>query len=155
MMYLYRGAHEAAGFEGTVVPAEDDLTVRTDRFLDAIDGSTGVVAFSQRAVPHVLQHGGGRDCETRSRGRATVILDTYQSAGNRPARRHRRLDVDFAVGGCLKWLCGGPGNAFLYTRPELRKQLKPTLRVGVASKSVRVRTRTGRDRDVRAECDGE
>jgi len=23
------------------------------------------------------------------------------------------LGVDFFVGGCLKWLCGGPGNAFL------------------------------------------
>ena len=46
-------------------------------------------------------------------------------------RRHRsastspRSDVDFAVGGCLKWLCGGPGNAFLYTRPELLKRLRP------------------------------
>src|SRR4029079_17259620 len=28
------------------------------------------------------------------------------------------LDVDFFTGGCLKWLCGGPGTAFLYTRPD-------------------------------------
>jgi len=44
------------------------------------------------------------------------------------------LDVDFAVGGCLKWLCGGPGNAFLYTRPELRRTLEPTFTGWVAQR---------------------
>ena len=49
---------------------------------------------------------------------AAVILDTYQSAGIIPVDV-TALGVDFAVGGCLKWLCGGPGNAFLYTRPDV------------------------------------
>jgi kynureninase len=124
MMYLFR-AHEAAGFEVTVVPAEDDLTVRTDRFLEAIDGSTAVVAFSHVLfrTSYIMQ---AAEIARRAReAGATVILDTYQSAGIVPLDV-TALDVDFAVGGCLKWLCGGPGNAFLYTRPELRKQLKPT-----------------------------
>src|SRR5262249_41376501 len=55
---------------------------------------------------------------------ATVILDTYQSAGIVPVDV-QRLGVDFAVGGCLKWLCGGPGHAFLYIRPDLRQVLRP------------------------------
>ena len=33
--------------------------------------------------------------------------------------------MDFATGGCLKWLCGGPGNGFLYTRPDLLRTLTP------------------------------
>jgi len=37
-----------------------------------------------------------------------------------------KLAVDFAVGGCLKWLCGGPGNGFLYVRPDLA-HLEPRL----------------------------
>jgi kynureninase len=36
------------------------------------------------------------------------------------------LGVDFATGGCLKWLCGGPGNAFLYTRPDRLKDARPS-----------------------------
>ena len=35
------------------------------------------------------------------------------------------LGVDFATGGCLKWLCGGPGNGFLFTRPDLLRTLRP------------------------------
>src|SRR5438477_6262577 len=48
MIYLYR-AQAATGFDLRLVPAEDDLTIRTDRFVEAIDESTAVVAFS-----HVL-----------------------------------------------------------------------------------------------------
>src|SRR5919201_129910 len=35
------------------------------------------------------------------------------------------LDVDFAVGGSVKWLCGGPGNGWLYVRPDLAEVLEP------------------------------
>jgi len=39
----------------------------------------------------------------------------------------RALGVDFGVGGVLKWLCGGPGVAYLYVREDLRAKLKPAL----------------------------
>jgi kynureninase len=35
------------------------------------------------------------------------------------------LNVDFACGGVLKWLCGGPGTAYLYVRPDLARELEP------------------------------
>ena len=28
-------------------------------------------------------------------------------------------DVDYYIGGVLKWLCGGPGGVFMYVRPDL------------------------------------
>jgi kynureninase len=37
------------------------------------------------------------------------------------------LGVDFAVGGSVKWLCGGPGAGYLYVRPDLVKRLEPSL----------------------------
>ncbi len=57
---------------------------------------------------------------------AYVVLDTYQSAGVHPVKA-KEWDVDFLVGGVLKWLCGGPGVAFLYVRPDLHARLEPTL----------------------------
>jgi kynureninase len=57
---------------------------------------------------------------------AHVVLDCYQSAGVVPLDL-AALDVDFAVGGSVKWLCGGPGAGWLYVRPDLAERLEPTL----------------------------
>jgi kynureninase len=56
---------------------------------------------------------------------AHVILDCYQSAGIVPVDL-AALGVDFAVGGSVKWLCGGPANGWLYVRPDLAERLEPT-----------------------------
>jgi len=56
---------------------------------------------------------------------AYVILDCYQSAGIVPLDL-TALGVDFAVGGSVKWLCGGPANGWLYVRPDLAERLEPT-----------------------------
>jgi kynureninase len=124
MVHLYR-AQQAAGFELHVVPAEDDLSLSTERMIAAIDDRAAVVAFS-----HVLfrtsyiTDAAAIAARARQAG-AAVILDTYQSAGIIPVDVSA-LGVDFAVGGCLKWLCGGPGNAFLYTRPDRLKASRPS-----------------------------
>jgi len=36
-------------------------------------------------------------------------------------------DVDFATGGSVKWLCGGPGAGYLYVAPRLQERLRPRL----------------------------
>jgi kynureninase len=56
---------------------------------------------------------------------ALVVLDAYHSAGTVPTDL-TALDVDFAVGGSVKWLCGGPGAGWLYVRPDLAERLEPT-----------------------------
>src|SRR4029078_12886371 len=58
-------------------------------------------------------------------GGALVVLDAYQSAGYVPLDV-TSLGVDFAVGGSVKWLCGGPGAGWLYVRPDLAETLEPT-----------------------------
>jgi kynureninase len=57
---------------------------------------------------------------------AHVILDVFQATGTIPLDV-RASGVDFAVGGVLKWLCGGPGVAYLYVREDLRAKLRPAL----------------------------
>lgn len=105
---------------------EDPLGVPTEKLLAAIDERTLLVPLS-----HVLFRSGHVQdvpaiVEKAHRAGACVILDTYQSAGVLPVEA-RKWDVDFVVGGTLKWLCGGPGVAYLYVRPDLITQLKPTL----------------------------
>jgi kynureninase len=126
MIYLYR-EQERLGFELVVVPAETDLTVRTERLLEAIDDRTALVALSHVLFRTSYIMDVAPVVERARQVGAAVILDAYQSAGIIPLDVSR-LGVDFAVGGCLKWLCGGPGTAFLYTRPDRLQTLTPRLR---------------------------
>jgi len=52
------------------------------------------------------------------------VLDVYQAAGTLPMNLEA-LGVDFAVGGSVKWLCGGPGAGYLYVRPDLAREIQP------------------------------
>ncbi len=113
--YLYQ-AHP----DLEVVVCEDDAEI-----VDAIDERTLLVPIS-----HVLfKTAEIQDVEPIVRRAhevgAHVILDCYQSAGIVPLDV-TALEVDFAVGGSVKWLCGGPGNGWLYVRPDLAERLTPT-----------------------------
>ena len=55
---------------------------------------------------------------------ALVVLDAYQSMGAVPFDV-TELDVDFLVGGSVKWLCGGPGAGYLYAHPNIVERLEP------------------------------
>ena len=113
--YLYQAQPDL-----DVVVAEDDAAV-----VDAIDERTLLVPIS-----HVLFKSAEiQDVEAIVRraheAGAHVVLDCYQSAGIVPFSVSE-LGVDFAVGGSVKWLCGGPGNGWLYVRPDLAERLEPT-----------------------------
>jgi kynureninase len=124
-VYLYK-EQRSLGFDLEVVPALEDLSVPAERIVAAIDERTAVVCLS-----HVLFRSSyivdpAPVIEKAHAMGASVILDGYQSAGIIPVDVSA-LGVDFFVGGCLKWLCGGPGNAFLYTAPWVKAKTRPRL----------------------------
>ncbi len=53
-----------------------------------------------------------------------MVLDSYQSMGAVPFNV-TEMDVDFLVGGSVKWLCGGPGAGYLYAHPNIIERLEP------------------------------
>jgi selenocysteine lyase/cysteine desulfurase len=57
---------------------------------------------------------------------AYSLIDDYQCSGTRPIDV-KALGCDFLVSGCLKYLLGSSGLAFLYVRRELIERLEPTL----------------------------
>ncbi|MDR7608180.1 MAG: aminotransferase class V-fold PLP-dependent enzyme, partial [Armatimonadota bacterium] len=61
----------------------------------------------------------------RRRG-AWVVVDAYQTAGCVPFDV-RDWPVDVVLGGSHKWLCGGPGAAWMYVAPEQADRLEPAL----------------------------
>jgi kynureninase len=104
-----------------VVAVEDDAAI-----VEAIDERTLLVPIS-----HVLFKNGeiqdvGPIVTRAHDAGARVVLDCYQSAGVVPFDL-TELGVDFAVGGSVKWLCGGPGAGWLYVRPDMAEGLEPAL----------------------------
>jgi len=123
MVYQFR-AQQALGFRLVVVPARDDFTVDVARVVEAIDERTALVAVSHVLFKSSFILDPVPIVERARQVGAQVMLDLYQSAGIIPVDL-TALGVDFAAGGCLKWLCGGPGNAFLYTRPDRLPSTRP------------------------------
>jgi kynureninase len=123
LLYLYHrtGAHGAAV---EVVKSRDGVGVPMDELLDAIDRETALVPISHVLFRSSCVLDAAAIVERAHAVGARVCLDLFQSAGTVPVDV-TALGVDFAVGGALKWLCGGPGAAYLYVRPDLRAELKP------------------------------
>ncbi len=100
------------------------VTVPHERLVDAIDEETLLVPASHVLFKTAVIQDAAAIVEKAHRVGARVVLDCFHSAGVIPLSV-TDLQVDFAVGGCLKWLCGGPGNGWLYVRPDLVDALTP------------------------------
>lgn len=109
-----------------LVPSNDPVRFDLDRFLDAIDETTLLVPISQVLFRSAYIVNARAIIEKAHRVGAHVILDLFQAAGTIPVDV-RELRTDFAVGGVLKWLCGGPGVGYLYVREDLRAKFQPAI----------------------------
>jgi kynureninase len=125
IQYFYH-EQRRKGARVELVASSDPVRIDLDEFLAAIDETTLLVPISHVLFRSAYIVDARAIIEHAHRVGAHVILDTFQSAGTIPIDV-RTLGADFAVGGALKWLCGGPGVAYLYVREDLRAKLKPAL----------------------------
>jgi kynureninase len=109
-----------------IIHTHDGISIDTDELLDAIDGRTRLVSLS-----HVLFRSSyimpcAAIVEKAHQVGAQVVFNGYHSVGVIPVDV-TAMNVDFYIGGVLKWMCGGPGGVFMYVRPELLKTLEPKI----------------------------
>lgn len=115
-----------SGLKLRKVESPDGIHMDTQAVIDAIDERTQLVILD-----HVMFRSGGIiDVPTitrvaHDRG-ARVLVDAYQSVGTVPFDIVE-WNVDLLVGGSVKWLCGGPGSAYLYVRRDLTSVLEPIM----------------------------
>ena len=122
-IYLFEGFRRY-GAEVVIVPADDRIRTDLDRLVEAIDERTVLVPLSLVLFRSSYIQEARAVIEKAHRVGAHVILDIYQAAGVIPVGVGE-LGADFAVGGSVKWLCGGPGAGYLYVRPDLAPRLEP------------------------------
>ena len=125
VMYFWE-AQRASGARVHMVKTDDGIHVPTERLLEAIDESTLVVPVSHVIFRSSYINDAKAIIEKAHKVGAYVVLDTFQSLGTVPVDI-QSLNADFATGGVLKWLCGGPGVGYLYVRPDLAPKLTPRL----------------------------
>ena len=123
IMYFWN-AQRARGARIEMVPT-DGIHVPLDCMLAAIDEQTLLVPISHVIFRSAYIQDVRAIIERAHQVGAHVVLDTYQSLGAVPVDV-QALGTDFCCGGTLKWLCGGPGVAYLYVRSDLAPKLQPT-----------------------------
>lgn len=125
IVYFYLG-QQRYGARVEILPSKDGIHAPLEKILEAIDETTLLVPISLVLFRSSAIVDARAIIERAHKVGAHVILDCFQAAGTIPIDLHA-LGADFAVGGVLKWLCGGPGVAYLYVRPDLRNKFSPTL----------------------------
>jgi len=114
------------GWQVEIIESHGQPGVEADKIIEKIDDNTLFVATShvyfKSAFIQDVKNISARAMEVG----ALTLIDGYHGPGTIPVDV-KELGVDFYVGGCLKWLCGGPGNAFLYVKPELKSEERPRL----------------------------
>jgi len=117
-------ALERMGARVVTVPSDDGIGVPLERMLAAIDRETLLVFVSHVLFRSSFVQDLAAITQRAHEMGAIVLADIYQSAGTVPVDVHA-LRVDFATGGSVKWLCGGPGAGYLYVRRDLWGKLEP------------------------------
>ncbi len=124
VMYVYEAHARGGKFKIETVKSDDGMTVDLQKMLDAIDEETLLVPISHVVFKSAFLQDAKTIIEKAHSVGAYVVLDTYQSAGTVPFSA-KDLNVDFIVGGSVKWLCGGAGAGYLYVRPDLQTKFEP------------------------------
>ena len=124
-LYIFH-ALERRGARVVTVPSDDGMTVPLERLLEAIDEETLLVSVSHVIFKSAFIQDLKAITERAHAVGALVVADIYQSAGTVPLNV-RDIGLDFATGGSVKWLCGGPGAGYLYVRRELWPTLQPAM----------------------------
>jgi len=119
-------AWERFGAVVRAIRSDDGRTIATERIVESITEKTAVAVLSHAYyVSGALCDAQAVQAHCRATG-TLLVLDAYQTTGVYPYDV-RQLDLDIVVGGSHKWLCGGPGCAWIYVKPPLLGGFEPAV----------------------------
>ena len=119
-------AQQRRGAEVVFLESPDGLTVPLEAYREAIDQQTAAVCINRVLYRSSTLVDAKEICAMARDAGAWSVVDDFHGAGIIPVDVHD-LGCDFYTAGVLKWLCGGPGLAFLYARKDLLPHLEPAV----------------------------
>ena len=123
LLYQWKVRPEA---EMVVLESPDGVHIDPQQFADAVDDRTLAIATSHVFFTTGAIQDLGAIADIARRAGAYSLIDGYQGAGQVPVDLPA-TGVNFYTSGPLKWLCGGPGLAYLYVRDDLIADLEPRI----------------------------
>ncbi len=119
-------AQRRRGVEIRLVRSPDGVGLPVEAYDRAIDERTALVVVNRVLYRSGALVDAAAICRlARERG-ALSFVDDYHGLGVVPVDLHA-LGCDLYTAGVLKWMCGGPGLAFLYARREVLPRLEPAV----------------------------
>jgi kynureninase len=123
LLYAAR-AHAPLGVELQLLASPDGISVPLEAWEEAVDDRTLAVV-----VDHgIFRSGALQDVAAITRLAQRVgawsVVDAYQTVGCVPVDVDH-WQADAVLGGSHKWLCGGPGAAWMYVRPDRAAEFQP------------------------------
>lgn len=126
IVYAISKISKFMGWKLEIVESFGQPSIDVEKILERMDETTLFVATSHVYFKSAFIQDIKKIAAKAVQVGARTLIDGYHAPGVIPVDV-KELKVDFYIGGCLKWLCGGPGNAFLYIRPDLAENLQPQL----------------------------
>ncbi len=125
LTYVWR-EWERFGARTNVVPSDDGRSIPTERICAAITERTAIAVLSHAYyVSGAIADVATIQAHCRNIG-TLLCVDAYQTTGVYPYDV-TQWDLDLVTGGSHKWLCGGPGCAWIYVKPALLQRFRPAV----------------------------
>lgn len=125
LTYVWR-EWERFGAVTRVVASDDGRSIPTERICQSITERTALAVLSHAYyVSGAVADVAAIQAHCASVG-ALLCVDAYQTTGVYPYDV-TQWNLDVVTGGSHKWLCGGPGCAWLYVKPSLLHRFAPAV----------------------------
>jgi selenocysteine lyase/cysteine desulfurase len=118
-------AQERFGAEVSWVPVRDGM-IHLEDYASAIGEETLVVSACRGYYQTGFKQDIGAIAELAHEHGALLYVDAYQTLGSETFDAPSS-GADFVASGCLKFLMGIPGIAFLWVRPGIAERLEPSI----------------------------
>ncbi|SKC35962.1 aminotransferase class V-fold PLP-dependent enzyme [Maledivibacter halophilus] len=119
-------ANQRYGAKVDFVSVNENHQIDISEYERYIDENTLLTSITQVYYLNGFKQDISRIAEIAHSKGSLILVDAYQSLGTDPVDV-KAMNIDILVSGCLKYLFGIPGIAFMYVNKKLVQDLKPSV----------------------------
>ncbi len=119
-------ANQRNGAKVDFISVNEDHQIDVEEYDRYIDEDTLLTSITQVYYLNGFKQDLAKIADIAHSKGSLILVDAYQGLGTEPIDV-KKMNIDMLASGCLKYLFGIPGIAFLYVNKDLVSKLKPTL----------------------------